>query len=110
MSLVSLDSLAPGMELAADVFDKSGRLLLGAGVVVEAKHLFIFRTWGVVEVDIVGEGEVAANALPGDITPEEMEQAKGLLLPLFCHADIEHPATGELFRLAAIRKAKHARR
>ena len=107
MSMVSLDNLLPGMVLAADVQDKSGRLLLGGGVELEAKHLFVFRTWGIVEADIAGMDHADIEVVPDDITPEEFENAKKTLLPLYSHADIEHPAISELLRLAVIRKVKH---
>ena len=107
MSMVPLDNLEPGMTLATNVLDKSGRLLLGEGVVLESKHLFIFRTWGVVEADIVGVGGADANVLPDNITQEKLDQAKNTLLPLYCHADLEHPAICELLRLAVLRKVKH---
>ena len=107
MSMVSLENLEPGMVLAASVLDKSGRLLLGEGVELVEKHLFIFRTWGIVEVDIVGAAGADSNALPDNITQEKLDQAKNTLLPLFCHADIKHPAINELLRLAAIRKVTH---
>ena len=109
MSMVPLDNLEPGMVLAANVLDKSGRLLLGEGVVLEAKHLFIFRTWGIVEADIVGAGGANANDLLDDITQEKLDQAKSTLLPLYCHADIEHPAICELLRLAVLRRVRHDR-
>jgi hypothetical protein len=105
--MVSLDNLLPGMVLAADVHDKSGRLLLGEGVELETKHLFIFRTWGIVEADIAGMDDSDTEVVPDDITPEEFENAKKTLLPLYCHANIEHPAISELLRLAVIREVKH---
>jgi len=109
VSTVSLDNLAPGMVLAANVRDKSGRLLLGEGAVLEAKHLFIFRTWGIVDADIVEMDDADSEVVPEEITTEELESARNMLLPLYCHADIEHPAISELLRLAVIRKVKHVR-
>lgn len=107
MSMVSLDDLTPGMLLAANIRDRSGRLLLGEGAELEAKHLFIFRTWGIVEADIAGMDEYVSEVVPDDITPEEFENARNVLLPLYCNADVAHPAISELLRLAVIRKVKH---
>lgn len=106
--MVSLDKLLPGMVLASGVHDKCGRLLLGEGVELEAKHLFIFRTWGIVEADIVGVND-DVNILPDNISLEDMENAKTTLLPFYRHADIKHPVTSELFHLAALRMVMHAR-
>jgi hypothetical protein len=108
MSIVLLDNLASGMVLAANVHDKSGRLILGKGSEIEAKHLIIFRTWGIIEADIAGDNSADAEAVPDGITPEQFEYTKNMLLPLYCHTNIEHPATSELLRLAVIRKVKHA--
>jgi hypothetical protein len=107
MSIVALEKLEHGMVLASEVSDKSGRLLLGAGGVLEDKHLRIFRTWGVVEADIEGVAAADSDALPDNITQEQLELAKTRLLPLYCHADIEHPAICELFRLAVIQEVHH---
>jgi len=109
MTMLSLDKLSPGMVLAAGVQDKCGRLLLGEGVELEAKHLFIFRTWGIVEADIAGVDDDTI-VLPDDISLEELENAKTSLLPFYRHADIKHPAISELFHLAALRMVTHARR
>lgn len=42
------------MVLAADVHDRTGRLLLGAGVELDRKRIVILMTWGVTEADILG--------------------------------------------------------
>lgn len=109
MSMVSLDNLLPGMILASGVNDRCGRLLLGEGAELEPKHLLIFRTWGIVEADIVGVDYDYTSQLPDDISMEELEEAKKSLLSSYRHADITHPATLELFRLAALRMVMHAR-
>lgn len=107
--MVALENLAPGMVLAADVHDRNGRLLIGAGVELEAKHLFIFRTWGIVEADVVGVECVETSVMPSDISPKEFEHARSALLPLYAHTDIGHPAVDELLRLATLRKVSHDR-
>ena len=50
----NLDDLQVGEILAADVKDRSGRLLLTAGAAIEERHLKIFRGWGVTDVSIEG--------------------------------------------------------
>ena len=108
MGLTQIDNLEVGMTLAQDVHDRAGRLLLGAGVELSQKHLTIFRTWGVMEVDIVGaEDGDQSSPLPEEITQEQVEAAMTALAPLFRNIDQEHPVMRELHRLAAIRKASH---
>lgn len=83
-------------------------MLLGAGAELTPKHLVIFRTWGVLEADIEGQGdEGGSDAIPADIDPEALAAAEQSITPLFRHSNMTHPAIAELFRLAAIRKVQH---
>lgn len=109
MGTILLDNLAAGMILASDVHDRAGRMLLGAGSELTAKHLVIFRTWGVAEVQIVGEddGSPSSQLLPPELTAEQLVVAESALAPLFATTNLDHPAMAELFRLAALRKALH---
>lgn len=108
MGLTQIDNLEAGMILASDVHDRAGRMLLGAGTELSQKHLTIFRTWGVMEVDIVGaEDDNQSCNLPPEVTQEQLEAAMAALGPLFGNSDQEHPVMRELLRLAALRKASH---
>lgn len=108
MGKVAIENLEAGMVLASDVHDRSGRLLLGEGAELNQKHLVIFRTWGVLEADIVGHGgEEDKDILPPDVDAGQLEEAVKELEPLFRYANTGHPAIAELLRLAAIRKVQH---
>ena len=108
MGMVALDNLEIGMVLASDVLDRNGRMLLGAGAELNQKHLTIFRTWGVTDVDIAGIDYADAEPpLPAEIDPQALEQAELSLIPLFAHCGTDHPALKELLRLAAIRRLQH---
>jgi hypothetical protein len=105
---VAVENIETGMVLASDVHDRSGRMLLGAGAELTQKHLVIFRTWGVLEADIVGQGaDEATDQIPADVDPLELAAAEQALAPLFRHANLSHPAMLELMRLAALRKVHH---
>jgi hypothetical protein len=96
------------MVLKADVCDRSGRLLLPGGTELTEKHLQIFRTWGVLEAEIVGESDSEAGGPGGDeIDPEALAAAEARVKPLFLCNDLEHPAIKELLRLCIIRRATH---
>jgi hypothetical protein len=108
VGLVAIENLETGMVLASDVYDRSGRLLLGEGAELNQKHLVIFRTWGVLEADIVGQGgSDAADAVPSDVDPAQLEAARAALAPLFKYSNTDHPAIAELLKLAALRKVQH---
>jgi hypothetical protein len=108
MVMIGIDSLIPGMVLAGNVLDRNGRLLLAAGIELEAKHLMIFRTWGVGEADIAGLEDPAAQRPIEELTGEALEQVRQLLLPRYRHADLNHPVIAELLRLAVLRRVKNA--
>lgn len=108
MGLVAVDNLEVGMVLASDVQDRNGRMLLGAGAELTQKHMVVFRTWGITEVDIAGIDYAETEApLPAEVDPEAVAAAETALLPHFKHCGLEHPALKELLRLAAIRKVQH---
>jgi len=105
---VAVENIETGMVLAGDVYDRSGRMLLGAGAELTQKHLVIFRTWGVLEADIVGQGnDETADQIPADVDPLDLAAAEGALAPLFRHTNQSHPAIVELKRFAALRKVQH---
>jgi hypothetical protein len=104
---VAIENIEIGMVLSSDVRDRSGRMLLGAGAELTQKHLVIFRTWGVLEVDIVGQGSVAAYQMPADVDPQLVAAAEEALIPLFRHTNRSHPAVIELMRLARLRRVQH---
>ncbi|MDD2736134.1 MAG: hypothetical protein PHF56_19560 [Desulfuromonadaceae bacterium] len=108
MGTVAIENIETGMVLASDVRDRSGRMLLGAGAELTQKHLVIFRTWGILEADIEGQGSNdAAGQIPADVDPLELAAAEQALAPLFRHTNLNHPVIIELLRLAALRKVQH---
>jgi len=108
VAIIALDNLTTGMVLAADVHDRSGRLLLGEGTELTQKHLGIFRTWGITEASIVGIDESEGqSALPADVSPEDLARAEKSLEPIFRLAGTDHPVMKEILQLAALRKVAH---
>jgi hypothetical protein len=105
---VAIENIETGMVLASDVHDRSGRMLLGAGSELTQKHLVIFRTWGVLDADIVGLGSNdAADTIPADVDPLDLAAAEQEIAPLFRNTNRNHPAVLELMKLAALRKVQH---
>ncbi len=106
MRLISIEQLQTGMALATDVQSRSGRLLAAAGTVVTKQHLIAFRTWGILEAEIVA-GDDINEVLDAPAPPdqEQIDRAITSLLPHFRLNDVTHPLIAELLRLTAIRKA-----
>jgi hypothetical protein len=94
------------MKLAGDVTERSGRVLLRAETEITEKHLSILKKWGVTEVDAIGtEDNPAEEVQP--IGPSILREAELKAEALFRHTDRKHPAICELFRLCALRMARH---
>ena len=110
MALVHIDNLAAGMVLGRNVCDRSGRMLLPSGAELTEKHFSIFRMWGVLEVEIVGDGipeddEVEPHQ---EIDPTLLAAAREEVERLFVYNDPEHPAIKELMRICSVRRASRA--
>ena len=111
MSKVPADNLIPGMVLAADVRDRSGRLLLKSGIELTTKHLHILRTWGVVEAEILDKDDhPEVTTCPNAIDPELWKTIEEEISPLFRHADLTHPAIKELLRIRIVREGRYGDR
>lgn len=106
MATVPIDHLSAGMVLKSSVCDRSGRLLLPEGAELTEKHLQIFRTWGILEAEVVGESDSETGGRDHDeISPEALAAAEAEMSRLFMHNDPEHPAIKELLRICIVRKA-----
>lgn len=109
MAFVHIDNLVPGMILKQDVCDRSGRLLLPEGSELTDRHLVIFRTWGVLEVEITADSDSENLQLQHEeIDHELLAVVEASIKPLFMHNDPEQPAIKELMRICIARKAAHA--
>ena len=107
MANISVEHLKPGMVLEAEVKDINGRLLLNAGVEITSKHIYIFKTWGVTEVEIKGAAEEDTASGAGEsMDPGILKRAEDELNGIFLHTDRTHPFIREIFRICAARKAR----
>ncbi|MDH3884508.1 MAG: HDOD domain-containing protein [Desulfobacterales bacterium] len=107
MGTIHINKLKPGMVLDEEVRDINGRLLLKKGKNIQSAHIRIFRIWGVTEVNICGNNG-SKNTPDGNVNPEEIEKIKEYTHNLFCHADLEHPALKEIFRISVQFRSKHS--
>ena len=102
MTTVNINELEEGMVLAEPIMIH-GNLLLGEGQQVTAKHLQIFKTWGVVEIVVEGEhGKDEEN----DITLQgvELQEVKKSIDMRFSKCTIQNELMDEIKRVA-IKKA-----
>lgn len=106
---LSTEDTRPGMIVAEDIRDRSGRLLIPAGVSLKEKHLRVLRIWGIPELNIRDPSGEAADPSPAHGEAEwqpatdAQARAEAVLRQVFRHADLERPPMGTLFRLAVER-------
>ncbi len=106
MALISIDDLQPEMILAKDATYHNGRVLLSAGTSLTGKHINIFKTWGLVEVDIEGITKEEVEASKDEqLDPVLLQNAEKELLPIFQHANLNHPVLNEIFRTRVRQRA-----
>ena len=55
MPLIRISCIKPDQEVANDVKDRSGRILLSAGTRLTEKTIKIIKSWGVMEIDVLGD-------------------------------------------------------
>jgi hypothetical protein len=101
MAMIHINKLEPGMVLADEVRDLSGRLLLGKGKTVQPDHFRVFKIWGVTEINIRGNNGDKEEA-KSNLDPEQIEKIKESTRQVFSHNDLNHPAIKEIFRLSVL--------
>ncbi len=99
MAIIHINKLKPGMVLDEEVRDISGRLLLKKGKNIQSAHIRIFKIWGVTQVNIRGNNG-SKNTSDGNLDPDKIAKIKDNTQNLFRHADLEHPALKEIFRIS----------
>lgn len=107
MAIIPTAKLAPGMVLKSAVNDITGLLLLGEGIEIRGKHITIFKTWGIAEVDIEGDfkGDSVEDAVV-QVDEDTLCRAEKELRELFAFTDLHNsPVTKEIFRLSVQHKA-----
>jgi HD-like signal output (HDOD) protein len=99
MGILQTHKLKPGLVLAEEVRDINGRLLLGKGNRIDQSHIRIFKIWGITDVNVYGA--IGLKDKPESlVNPELIEKTEDKIKPIFTHADLDHPAIKEIFRLS----------
>jgi len=94
--------LRPGLVLAGDVRDVSGRLLMSGGMCLSDRTIGVLKSWGVGEVHVTGE---KACGLDETIGEDILAQAQDIVDARLARNDLTHPFVQEVFRLATARTA-----
>jgi len=111
MGIINMEYIQEGMILAADIKERSGRVLLAKDSAITEKHLRVFRMWGITEADIKGieTDELAAN-MAAQLDQHLLREIEVQTRERFCHVDMDHPFIKELFRSLTIRQVRRRSR
>jgi hypothetical protein len=99
MIRVAVTELVPGMVLSADVLDRSGRFLLGAGAILETRNIRAFRAWGIEQVDVAGLNADSGPQAPPATDPAALVSARQVADRRFRRVNRDHPVMRQLFDL-----------
>jgi hypothetical protein len=109
MPSISVDFLKPGMVLARDVRGNNGIVLLGAGAEITERHVQIFKSWGVADVEVKGPDQEALNTrMLSRLDAASRERIDQELDRLFAHNDPYDPVIEELRRICLARESLRA--
>ncbi|MCG5513007.1 hypothetical protein [Ectothiorhodospira shaposhnikovii] len=114
---IPADRATPGAVLAEDVRDRSGRLLLSAGLPLRDKHIRVLKTWGVNEITVWTDKEVPvmhpdssangdAQGAPREVSEASLTQARSIMATAFMHVDLANPVMDVLFKVSTARLAR----
>lgn len=81
-------------------------MLLPQGIRLTDQHIKTCKIWGVVEGDILGEGNQDAETPPSALNPEDLEKARCTAKIKFCLTDVRHPVVREAIKLYILRQAQ----
>ncbi len=98
MALVYIDDLTEGMVLAEDLLTPSGRFVLAAGALLQADHLKILKSWGIVEVDIDELSLGDDYSQSQELSAEFVERAESYLWRRFVLNDVDAEPITTLYR------------
>lgn len=107
MQTVAIRNIKPLMTLAEPVENFAGQLLLSKGAVLTNNHIKNLKAWGVTEVAILNDSHIPQpSSKPREIDPETLSETQSRMEKLFRHANLDHPATKEMLRLATLNNLK----
>jgi len=97
MATISVKNIQSGIVLSEDVVCANGRVLLKAGSELSENHIKIFKTWGILNVNIKSKNDPSMKTKEKH-SPDDIKRAIGKKRVAFQHCDLNHPFMNKLFR------------
>lgn len=107
MPLVPIEQLKPGMQVAEDVLNVNGMLLLAGGAILGEPSIRVLKMWGVKALKVAGGDALAQEAGPaGGVSPECLAEASRQLSLKLKHVSEDLRVSQTLKQLAVERCAQ----
>lgn len=106
METIRLEAAKEGMRIGKDVCDRSGRLLVAAGTLLEQRQLRILKSWGVAEITITQQADAEDEGLAPEVATEQLVEAEQLLSERLRFNDDNIRLVSEAKRILTLRLAK----
>lgn len=111
MALVPVEQLKPGMEVAEDVSNVNGMLLLASGTFLNDKTIRVLKMWGVEMLRVVGGEEPESGAVEvAQLDPEVVTEVEREMALRFKHVGDDMHVTRAVKKLAYQRIMKRVAR
>ena len=104
MQDIRVSEVSPGMIVSKDICDRSGRLLIASGTVLNNSQIRILKTWGITNIVIAGE-QAPENLMPNPVSEQHLEAARKLVEEQFRFNFHDQPVVAELERIVTLRLA-----
>jgi len=98
LALIYIDDLVEGMVLAEDLFTPTGRFVLAAGAPLQANQLKVFKTWGIIEVDIDALSLGEEYEQDQELNAKFVERAESYMWRRFVMNDIDSEPLATIYR------------
>lgn len=105
MQTVRVQDVNAGMMAGTDICDRSGRLLISSGTLLNDAQIRILKTWGISEITISGE----CTAKPPqniEVSEAHVRAAEQEIQGHFRFNTHDQPITAEFERILVLREAK----
>lgn len=100
MGLLNISDVKPGMITNKPVYTPQGFLLLKEGITLNERHIRIFKSWGVLQIDIIGvKKEDIEDIEKKKLTKQEIEDIENKLNKKFSTWKTNDEFSKEIIRI-----------
>lgn len=102
MAVIKVNNAQQGQILKTDVNDRSGRVLLRAGSELSDRYIKMFKSWGVVDIEVLGDvrSDDEISFKYHDLDESFLEDLETDLNHRFRFTNRAHPLIKELYQQA----------